>query len=311
MRRLVALALWVGALAVCGGCVVRGLEATATTGRWPVDAESAFGCTPVMVEVFGSGVRSSGSGVLIAPRWLLTAGHVVPEGAQVAVVSRLDRPHAASGVGTPVEVIISGGGRAVRAGDWALLRLGAAVEHLGATPAPLWPAGLPTPEPATVVGFPLVVPASGDGDGTGKPASDVAGDGAEDGERAGAIGRAALVLRTERSRARVLGRSRDEGALRFYRAPASGALGGASGGPVLAADASGRPVLVGVLLGRLEHRGLLRRGRALVAHAIPPEAYLAAAGVLEGGVGPAAGLWGPATLPVDGDGLPQRRAAGR
>lgn len=288
-----------GALLVCGvllagGCTITGLEETATLVQWPDDAEHAFGCTPVSLDLFGGRVRGSGSGVFVSDRWLLTAAHVVPEGARYAWISTM-RDSGAMGYVFPIELILTGGGEPVESGDWALIRLPERVLEVGATPARLV-GGMAEGEGAMLVGFPTM----GDG-GLFSP-------------------REVVVLRSDAPVAVGVLKGDDEalGYLRMVRGWSR--LGGASGGPVVVQDSSGRPSVAGILLGRVEYRGLWRHGRAIVTHSVPAQAFLAARGVLDdlpSRGGPEAmlvwgeGVIGRPTLSGNGHGIPQRQAASR
>lgn len=285
-------------VAVCAcvalsGCTITGLEETATRQAWPSDAEDAFGCTPLSLDFFGGGIRGSGSGVFVSDRWLLTAAHVVPDGAQYVSIwtgSSLSP----SGVVMPIELVITGGGEPVEAGDWALVRVPAKVKQLGARTARLVDA---TDEHgALLVGFPTI-----------------------DGDMAELFAPRQMVVLASESPA-TLDFFTDVGELRYFRMVHGWtALGGASGGPVVVRDGRGRPGVGGLVLGRVEYRGLWRRGRAIVTHAMPPQAWLAAAGALDGlpsRTGHDAVLvWDEAdelerpTLSGDGNGVSQRRAA--
>lgn len=242
---------------LASGCTITGLEETATRETWPADAEAVFGCTPVSIDLVGGRVRGSGSGVFVSDRWLLTAAHVVPEGARFAWVS-FEREGAIVGAMYPVEVILSGGGEPVEAGDWALIRLPERVEEIGATPARLVEGSIENTG-AVLVGFPTT-----DKDvGLFTP-------------------REVVVLRSEApGPIEQLGHG-SERELRYFRMVRGWSeLGGASGGPVVVYDEKGRPGVAGILLGRVEYRGVWLRGRAIVTHAVPEQAFLAARGALD------------------------------
>lgn len=289
MKWLALLAVWVA----LSGCTITGLEETATREAWPADAEDAFGCTPLSLDFFGGGIRGSGSGVFVSDRWLLTAAHVVPDGAQYVSIW-MDDGASPMGVVMPIELVITGGGEPVEAGDWALVRVPAKVSQLGARPARLVDG--PEMDGALLVGFPTI-----------------------DGEMAELFApRQMVVLASEAPGA--LDFFTDVGELRYFRMVRGWtALGGASGGPVVVRDEGGRPGVGGLVLGRVEYRGLWRRGRAIVAHAVPPQAWLAAQGMLDGLPSRSGGdtmlVWegaeglGRPTLSDDGDGVPQRQAA--
>jgi hypothetical protein len=281
--------------ALVGGCTIPGLEETATRQSWPADTTAAFGCTPVSIDLFGGRVRGSGSGVFVSDRWLLTAAHVVPEGAQFAWISTSE-DRGSSGYVYPIEVVITGGGEPVEPGDWALIRLPERASEMGVEPARLMDA-LPGEGAAVLVGFPTV---EGPGDWFSP--------------------REVVVLQSE-APGPVSFLGQGEGAELGYLRMVRGwsRLGGASGGPVVVRDAGGAPAVSGILLGRVEYRGLWRRGRAIVTHAVPAQAHLAALGLLDGlpsRLGPEAMLvWGQseagATLDEHGDGVPQRQAPPR
>ncbi len=281
-------------LMMLGGCTITGLEETATRQKWPADAEAMFGCTPVIVDFFGGKVRGSGSGVFVSDRWLLTAAHVVPDDAQYASIASAE-DHSHRGVVMPVEVVITGGGDPVQAGDWALVRFPRHVGSLGSRPARLLDEGF-NDASAVLVGFPT---REQDGSSPFTP-------------------RELLVLQSDApvlTEPLLLENEAQLGtSLRYFRmAPGWARLGGASGGPVVAYDDAGRPGVVGILLGRVEYRGFWRRGRAIVAHEVPPQAFLAASGALD--TLPdrtdrdAMLVQGGATLSGDGDRVPQRKAA--
>lgn len=275
-----------------GGCTITGMEETATRQAWPADAEDTFGCTPVSLDFFGGSVRGSGSGVFVSERWLLTAAHVVPSDAQFVWIWMNDESGPA-GMVMPIELVITGGGEPVEAGDWALVRVPAKIGQLGARPARLLEE-VDSPE-ALLVGFPTI---DGEGGGLFSP-------------------RQIVVLSSERPG--VVGFLDDDGELRYFRMVRGwSALGGASGGPVVVQDDGGKPGVGGIVLGRVEYRGLWRHGRAIVTHAVPPQAHLAAKGMLDdlpSRMGPDAMLvWDGddglrPTLTDDGDGVPQRQAA--
>lgn len=276
------------------GCTITGLEETATRQAWPADAEAMFGCTPVIVDFFGGRVRGSGSGVFVSDRWLLTAAHVVPDDAQYASISSAEFD-SHRGVVMPVQVVITGGGEPVEAGDWALVRFPENVGSLGSRPARLLDEG-PDGESAVLVGFPT----------------------REHADSSLFTPRELLVLQSEApilTEPKLLEDASPSGeSLRYFRmAQGWSRLGGASGGPVVSYDEQGRPGVTGILLGRVEYRGFWRRGRAIVAHRLPPQAYLAATGVLDA-LPDRAGrdamlVQGGATLSGDGDRVPQRQAA--
>ncbi|MCW5755882.1 MAG: trypsin-like peptidase domain-containing protein [Phycisphaeraceae bacterium] len=282
-------------VALCGGCTITGLEETAQRVNWPVDATTAFGCTPVGVDFFGANVRGSGSGVFVSAQWLLTASHAVPEGTNFAWVWMGPGPH--SGVLVRVELVLRGGGEPVEAGDWALVRFSESVRRLGAMPGQLG-GKIGEDSGVLVVGF---------------PTSDRPDPGAHS-------ARDAVALWSALPRAEGL--DRGEGPVRYLRMVRGWSrLGGASGGPVIVEGPDGQPRVAGLLLGRIEYRGLWRRGRAIVVHDVPPQAYLAASGALDdlplglGGRGVLVQETGwpgdGATLASDGDGIPQRQAASR
>jgi hypothetical protein len=247
-------------VALLGGCTISGLEETATRQAWPNDVEAVFGCTPVGVDILGDGVRGSGSGVFVSDRWLLTAAHVVPEGATHAWVWK-HAPGSASGMVLPIELIITGGGEPVEAGDWALIRFAALADALDVAPARLLEgrAAEADGDASVLVGFPT----------TGGPGDF-------------AMPREVVVLRsTALGDVGQLGND-DGGELEYLRMVRGWSqLGGASGGPVVVRDEHGRPGVAGILLGRVEYRGLWLRGRAIVTHAVPQQAFLAARGMLD------------------------------
>lgn len=299
MIRVSLAAAWLALAVLLAGCTITGLEETASREAWPVDAEAVFGCTPVSIDLFGGTIRGSGSGVFVADRWILTAAHVVPDDATHAWIWA-HRPDGPLAVVAPLELVITGGGDPVGAGDWALLRVPAMAQRLGATTAPLVEAD--SLERATLVGFPTVERA--DSKSTrGTPSS-----------------RSLVVLQSERPGPVPFLDDAVDNPLRYFRMVRGwSALGGASGGPVVAYDDHGRPGVAGIVLGRVEYRGLWRRGRAIVAHAVPPQAFLAARGVLDHfspiGAGPRSLVWGSGqplpTLTGDGHGVSQRQAASR
>ena len=300
MKRIAA--LWfVCALLLLGGCTITGLEETASRESWPANPEVAFGCTPVSIDLFGGTIRGSGSGVFVSDRWILTAAHVVPEDATHVCVwaNHADDPLA---IVLPIELVIVGGGKPVEPGDWALIRVPALARSLGAKPAPLVSAD--DLHHAMLVGFPTV-----------------GGDGPM--EARGPLSRRSMVVvRTERPSSGWFIDDEMENPIRYFRMVRGwSALAGASGGPVVSYNEAGRPGVVGIVLGRVEYRGLWRRGRAIVTHAIPPQALLAAHGALDRwtptGDGGRMLVWGSGvasgqpTLTGDGDGVPQRQAASR
>lgn len=247
-----------GALLV-GGCTITGLEETARREAWPADAEAVFGCTPVSIDLVGGRVRGSGSGVFVSDRWLLTAAHVVPEGARFAWIS-FEKNGEIVGAMYPVEVIVTGGGEPVGAGDWALVRLPERVREIGATPARLVDVELEDTG-ALLVGFP-----TSDDDDVGLFSP-----------------REVIVLRSEApGHVERLGYD-GERELRYFRMVRGWSeFGGASGGPVVVYDGRGRPGVAGIVLGRVEYRGIWHRGRAIVTHAVPEQAFEAARGALDG-----------------------------
>ncbi|OAB63900.1 hypothetical protein AY599_25995 [Leptolyngbya valderiana BDU 20041] len=272
------------------GCTFTGLEETATRQAWPADAEAVFGCTPVSVDFFGGRVRGSGSGVFVSDRWFLTAAHVVPDDAQYAWMW-VNEPGSGRGVVMPLEVVITGGGEPVEAGDWALVRFPAHVDALGAMPARLVEGDL-ADDRAVLVGFPT----------RGEPVS------------GSFTPREVVVLESD---APVLVEpflSEVDETLRYFRMVSGWSkLGGASGGPVVVHDAQGRPGVAGILLGRVEYRGLWRRGRLIVAHQVPAQAFLAASGALDSlpprRTRDAMLVRSEATLSGDGNRVSQRKAA--
>ena len=301
MRRACSTIL-VLALLLLGGCTIAGFEETAWRTTWPADAEDAFGCTPLSIDLFGGAIRGSGSGVFVSDRWLLTAAHVVPDDARYAWLWA-HRPDGPVAVVLPIEVIITGGGDPVAAGDWALIRVPAMAETLDARPARLVDAR--DAERATLVGFPT---AEHD-----RPR----------GEHEALSPREVVVLRSGATAPADFLEddvfAGDERQLHHFRMVRGwSALGGASGGPVIVRDAAGRPGVAAIVLGRVEYRGFWRRGRAIVAHAVPPQAHLAARGLLDDLPArtehDAVLVWDPdahaPTLHADGDGVPQRQAAG-
>ncbi len=258
--RLGAIAIVLCAMLV-GGCTISGLEETATRQAWPADVEAVFGCTPVGVDILGDGVRGSGSGVFVSERWLLTAAHVVPEGARYAWVWK-NAPGSASGMVLPIELIITGGGEPVEEGDWALIRFTEMAERLDVTPARLLEGS--------------VAEAVGDGD------SVLVGFPTKEGAKDFSMPREVVVLRSAAlGEVDKLGHDA-ESELHYLRMVRGWSqLGGASGGPVVVHDDQGRPGVAGILLGRVEYRGLWLRGRAIVTHAVPEQAFMAARGLLD------------------------------
>ena len=280
-----------------GACTISGLEETATQQVWPMDVEGTFGCTPVSLDFFGGGIRGSGSGVFVSDRWLLTAAHVVPSDAQYVWIWRNDDA-SPLGMVMPIELIVSGGGKPVEAGDWALVRVPRHAGRMGVQHARL--VSRMSDAPGLLVGFPTM----------GDVQADLFSP------------RQMVVLESEAPSA---GFFDDDSDLRYFRMVRGwSALGGASGGPVIVRDAQGRPAVGGIVLGRVEYRGLWRRGRAIVAHAIPPQAMLAARGMLDdlpsrdgadvllvGSGGDGGGATGPSYAEGDGNGISQRQAASR
>lgn len=118
--------------------------------------------TPLLITIMVPEGRGVGSGFLIHPRVLLTAGHVTPEGATV-VVAFVDG--AAGAEVLPVERVV----RSRRDGwwgeDWALLVLERACEAIPARAAPPTRAEPPEiGESVLLAGFPGRVP----GEATGR-----------------------------------------------------------------------------------------------------------------------------------------------
>jgi len=282
-----------------GGCTIRGLEETASQGVWPTDAETVFGCTPLSIDLFGGAIRGSGSGVFVSDQWILTAAHVVPDDVTHAWVWT-NRPDGSLAMVLPIDLVITGGGDPVESGDWALLRVPSMASNLGAKPASL--VETDSLEHATLVGFPTVEHGGPSiAPGTLSP-------------------RNLVVLYSDRPGPVPFLDDGADNSLRYFRMVRGwSALGGASGGPVVAYDERGRPGVAGIVLGRVEYRGLWRRGRAIVAHAIPPQAFLAARGVLDQltpiGGGTRTLVWGSGqplpTLSGDGNSVSQRQAASR
>lgn len=155
-RRLLAALLLAAAL--CPACAAL----REPSGRIEPLSESTcadLGCSPLLLAVYGRepaapgerprGVVGGGSGIAVHDRIILTAGHVVPEGARW--VSLRSIPHAGETAprrpaGARIQRVVRGGGGAVSEGDWALLILERPLSGLGIAPAPcLCPAGSDAP----------------------------------------------------------------------------------------------------------------------------------------------------------------------
>lgn len=276
---LFGLTLIAGALVGCARAPIAETEPLIAS-----QARRDLGCTPLMLVVsahWEAGEHGNteaatalgfGSGVLVHPRIILTAAHVVPPAARsVMAFDRTDSEDGAPrGESARIQRVIRGAGSLTTpwrdedgaehwGDDWALLILARPFQTLEATPAARVAEGADDP-PARgrairIAGFPL--------------------DGSEGGG-VDALYRTGLLVRTQVGD-RPAGAPDDAS---IYFASGEGITverRGASGGPVFSAEGDAPPALVGVYLGRADSSVLgLNIGRALVIQRVPREAIRAA-----------------------------------
>lgn len=144
---LAAVVLHAGVMTGCAGHTARIEPLTSANA-------SAMGSTPLMLVVQGNGAAGAGSGVLVHPRVILTAEHIVAEGAR-SLMAFVD-----GGVGEAVRIerVVRGTREGFWDGDWALVVLEEPFGSLRALVAARM-ADRPLPSPGAevvIAGFPIV-----------------------------------------------------------------------------------------------------------------------------------------------------------
>jgi hypothetical protein len=155
----IRLARWFGVMlllcaAVGAGCAGSGTTSARVAPLTSIDA-ATLGCTPLMLMVQGEGAAGAGSGVLVHPRVIVTAEHVVPEGAR-SVMAFVD---GGAGEAVRIELVVRGTREGFWNGDWALIVLAEPFGSLRAQVATrMAAADQPIPSPGdevVIAGFPI------------------------------------------------------------------------------------------------------------------------------------------------------------
>lgn len=233
-------------------CTLIGCAATSTPHAPAPDSLAQVlraGGTPLALEVASPHARGHGSGILVHPRIILTAGHIVPVDA-----TTLTAFNSVDGVGEVVRILRIVPEPALAAGeqqatrplrnwaipgheddDWALLILSAPFASLDAQPAASLDDSRPVPgDTVLIAGFPFA-------------------DGGRDPARRGE--RRTLLATTSVIHAPLDARSSDQ---RFFGRGIKDSIGhsGASGSPVFSSFQSDPPMLIGIYIGEIGYKFL-------------------------------------------------------
>lgn len=209
---------------------------------------------------YGTHWTGSGSGVLVHPRIVLTANHVVPPEPRAVSFGEGEE---ASRILRVVRGPVGSGSHAQWRGDWVLIILAEPPRGLRAVSTHLVSAAsdpLPPGSPLIMAGFAFARAAGNSG---------------------GAMARTGELVRTE-----VVSdpgfETRDPDVFYASGRVADPELAGCSGGPVFVADAAETWTLAGIYLGRTGRSVLgIQTEQALVVRRIPAEQIWAAAAELE------------------------------
>lgn len=242
-------------LAASIACLLTGCASVPTTAGLPPASRTRelVGCTPLLLTVMAGDDHGAGSGVLVHPRVILTAGHVVPEGAG-AVLAFVDLDGGGEMVG--VDQIVRGSRQGWWGDDWALLVLSEPFRVLPAVPASRLGDGAEPPlgDPLIMAGFPGLKP----GEARGMPYQ-----------------HEAVLIRTGAVK-RPAWAAEDPAVWFASDLEEWRPLTGMSGGPVFL-NCRGGPLLVGLFVGEASKQlAGVRYDRALVIAPLPRAAIEAA-----------------------------------
>ena len=233
-------ALLAAALAIAGAC--------STIVPLPESIQAAtahdgLDCSPLALIVVAGRAHGVGSGVLVHPRVVLTARHIVPAEPERLFAAT---PASRRGEAARIQRVVDGGGRPASTGDWALVVLDRPFQTIAARPA-----ALPARAPRLRPGEPVWIARS--------PLTENGG---------GAMARNPLLIRTVCIE-RPAGAPVEAGVV-FAPNPERRGYLGASGGPVLRASPPETPVLAGVYLGTGDRYLLgMPLDRELLLHTLP------------------------------------------
>jgi len=222
--------------------------------------------TPLALQVALPGARGHGSGILVHPRIILTAGHIVPinatsvtafttpEGApEIVRIDRIFPARAFSGIGDPASRPLRDWSMpGDKNDDWALLVLGAPFTSLDAAPAETFATAPPTPGDAVIIaGFPM---------------ADGGRDASRHSERIALFHKSDIIPGTKSSH------PNDQ--LFFGRGmPHGQGHSGASGSPVFLCTDNAPPALIGIYIGEIGYHFLGARTRSeMMFRRLPLEA---------------------------------------